>query len=527
MPTPAVGSGAKCGDVGLFDRTRFELRNEALRACRANKNGTRPENKEKKEQWRNKKRERALSSDDTRTRYLCSIERTTSCLVAAFIQGYHSTSEIDLRNRTKTAIPKTEKMPYSTDGGRERSAKTVEFSASGGGSTIGTRTTEEDAVAVAVAVAVTVTTTLPPTLWARSFDFLPYSDVRSGRFVCKLLCREVPRHVETLSILKCAEMDVPNARLYPNVRNLNVLCLVNHLYPDRWHLFTLAYNVEAFQKVVNFLQAFYRLEKVFLGGWGKVGKFSFLADGIPKDNKPVILNLLGSLCNAFQMRALPKDIDLECMEHRPYLLCHCLEQGPDDDDDGKDNCQLCKKIFSCFPFRLCYELNCSCTYQERFEIMAKRPDMKEKLMSPEVMADALPRMHCSFEGEHLPADTLMTKIHGSTSFVGAEHGIVAFFFEMQCLRQIKATIDFGNDPRKVDMTAVLERICQSCREIGIKRPALGALYVVIFIKLGFRIPTNDVLILDEETCPRHLEYEDIIYCGEYQDLVAFREELGS
>ena len=417
-----------------------------------------------------------------------------------------------------------EKMPHSTDGGRERSNKTAELSASGGGSTIGTRTTEEDAVAVVAAVAIT----LPPTIWARSFDFLPYSDVRSGRFVCKLLCREVPRHVETLSILKCAEMDVPNARLYPNVRNLNVLCLVNLLYPDRNLSLRLAYNAEAFQKVVNFLQAFYRLEKVFLGGRGKVGKFTFLSDyGMPKDNKPVIWNFFDSLCNAFQMRALPRNVDLEPLE--PWVGSLCTEQRPggEDDNDGEDNCQLCKKIFSCLPFRFCNEIRCRCTYQERFEMMAKRPDMKEKLMSPEVMADELHRMHGSFEGVFLPADTLMTRIHGSTSFTDAEHGIGTFFFELSCLRKIKAMIDFGNDPRKVDMTAVLQRIRQSCQEIGIKRPALGALYVDILIKLGFRIPTNGVLILDEETCPRHLEYEDIIYCGEYQDLVDFRKNIGS
>ena len=114
-------------------------------------------------------------------------------------------------------------------------------------------------------------------------------------------------------------------------------------------------------------------------------------------------------------------------------------------------------------------------------------------MSPEVMADELHRMHGSFEGVYLPADTLMTRIHGSTSFTDAEHGIGTFFFEMPCLRKIKALIDFGNDPRKVDMTAVLQRIRLSCQEIGIKRPALGALYVDILIKLGFQIPTNGVL----------------------------------
>ena len=55
---------------------------------------------------------------------------------------------------------------------------------------------------------------LPAPVWAHSFDYLPYEHVRSARLVCKLFGKEVPRHVETLSIFKSAEMDVPNARRY-------------------------------------------------------------------------------------------------------------------------------------------------------------------------------------------------------------------------------------------------------------------------------------------------------------------------
>ena len=388
----------------------------------------------------------------------------------------------------------------------ERPAKRAKLSGGGHPSDDGpaTSTTKKGAAVAA---------TLPSTLWARSFDFLPYSDVRSGRLVCKLLAKEAPRHVETLNIFEGAEMDVPNARLYPNVRNLNVLCM---MIDD-------SHNVEAFQNIVSFLQAFHRLEKVFLGNKTPYGKIVCLKPtGMPvQDYKTVISNLLESLCNAFQTRALPRDIDLKCILHNSLndhfgLGSLCPEQGPVDGDEGgggdgggEDDCLLCKRIFSYFPFRFCGDLRCRCmSYTERFELMAKRPGMKERLMSPEFLTDAL--------------DANFSWSSASIS-ASPEPDLKPFYFEIEGFRKIKAIVDFGNDPRKVDMSAVLER---AHRAFELTRPALGVIYVDIFTKLGFHIPTtDDVFILDEEASP-HLR-NDIgdIYGDEYEDLIALKGEL--
>ena len=325
----------------------------------------------------------------------------------------------------------------------ERPAKRAKLSGGGHPSDDGpaTSTTKKGAAVAA---------TLPSTLWARSFDFLPYSDVRSGRLVCKLLAKEAPRHVETLNIFEGAEMDVPNARLYPNVRNLNVLCMMT----DDSH------NVEAFQNIVSFLQAFHRLEKVFLGNqrsWGK--DVCYKPAGMPvQDYKTAIRYLLDSLCNAFQTRAIPRDIDLECISHGHHgirSLCPEQDSGDEDDGDGNagggDDCQLCKRIFSCFPFRLCGDLACRCTsYAERFEIMAKRPDIKEKLLSPEFLADVLyANSSCAF-----------VKISASP---GHEPDLQPFYFELEGFRKIKAIVDFGNDPRKVGYECGLRTDSSSIR----------------------------------------------------------------
>ena len=73
------------------------------------------------------------------------------------------------------------------------------------------------------------------------------------------------------------------------------------------------------------------------------------------------------------------------------------------------------------------------------------------------------------------------------------------------------------------MSAVLER---TPRPFGLTRPALGVLYVDIFTKLGFHIPTTgDVLILDEEASPHLRECIEDIYWDEYEELIALKGEL--
>ena len=72
---------------------------------------------------------------------------------------------------------------------------------------------------------VTATASLPAPVWARSFDFLPYADVRSARFVCKTFANEIPAYLEALHVFHAAEMDVPSARRYSNVNTVKVFCL--------------------------------------------------------------------------------------------------------------------------------------------------------------------------------------------------------------------------------------------------------------------------------------------------------------
>ena len=254
---------------------------------------------------------------------------------------------------------------------------------------------------------------LPASVWAQSFDYLPYEHVRSARLVCKVFGKEVPRHVETLSVFKSSEMDVPNARHYPNVRELNVFCLLKRQYvrvanrpqPEQ----ALYFNVEAFQKVLSFLHAFTGLEKLFLGGLtierirDRIGthRERYLPNmgmlAVPRNHKDLVRQFMGSLCDAFQTRSLPQDVNLTFINHtRDGHLCT--------KDEGQS--WICKKIFESFPFSFCSDLACRCTtYKDRLEIMAKRPAVKASLLSPQFLEGHLKR-HRTFYYELIPAEDL-------------------------------------------------------------------------------------------------------------------------
>ena len=374
---------------------------------------------------------------------------------------------------------------------------------------------------------------LPAPVWAHSFDYLPYEHVRSARLVCKLFGKEVPRHVETLSIFKSAEMDVPTARGYPNVREIGVYCLLQRKLvrvasrprPED----AMFFNVEAFEKVVSFLHAFTGLEKLFLGGLSILrsqGRLFVLRDrylpnmgllSVPRNHKDVVRQFLGSLCDTFQTRALSQDINLRFMSHnQDGHLCT--------EDEGQS--WICKKIFESLPLDFCSDLACRCmSYKERLEIMAKRPAIKASLLSPEFLEGYLKKHRTVYGGKSIPTKDL-EPIYNATGFVvpqGGQGGCLPYVYSAASLRRVRDIIALGNDARKVNMAEVFKTSYWKVFEVT---PALGVVTFNIFTKLGFNISTDNILILDEEAFPHLNQYDMNIYLGEEREgLIDFWREL--
>ena len=374
---------------------------------------------------------------------------------------------------------------------------------------------------------------LPAPVWAHSFDYLPYEHVRSARLVCKLFGKEVPRHVDTLSIFKSAEMDVPSARRYPNVRDIGVYCLLQRklvrVASRPRPADVVIFNVKAFQKVVSFLPAFTGLEKLFLGGLS-ISRFQgqvmllreeYLPNmgllSVPRNHKDVVRQFLGSLCDAFQTRALSQDINLRFMSHnQDGHLCT--------EDEGQS--WICKKIFESLPLDFCSDLACRCmSYKERLEIMAKRPAIKASLSSPEFLEGYLKKHHTVYGGKSIPIEDL-EPIYNATGFVvpqGGQGGCLPYVYSAASLRRVRDIIALGNDARKVNMAEVFKM--QSYWKVFEVTPALGMVTFNIFTKLGFNISTDNILILDEEAFPHLNQYDMNIYLGEREGLIELWREL--
>ena len=108
---------------------------------------------------------------------------------------------------------------------------------------------------------------LPATCLASVLNFMLYSDVRKCMLVGKIMPNEVAKHVEALTIDTEAGMDVPAARRFPNVKKVNIACLLKCKVLDK-HGYAGRYNLSPLvaPKVVPFLSMFPRLEKCFIGG---------------------------------------------------------------------------------------------------------------------------------------------------------------------------------------------------------------------------------------------------------------------
>ena len=209
---------------------------------------------------------------------------------------------------------------------------------------------------------------LPPVVWGSTLNFLPYADVRSSLRICRVFRRTVTDHIEVLNVFSPSEMDVPMGRRFPNVTEVNILCLCK---PKR----TLDGNIVnrpggfammevcsmTVSKVVPFLLCFPKLKCVKIGfisvgcPWAPHRRFElFYPQRCLFDNEnsavlstdintQLFRRMICSLCGAFESRALPplSRLDVICTVNNVHM-CEAR--------DGSAPCTLCKRICSFFSF---------------------------------------------------------------------------------------------------------------------------------------------------------------------------------
>ena len=241
----------------------------------------------------------------------------------------------------------------------------------------------------------------PVTAWGLTLGYLPYRDVRTSLRVSRSFRREVPNEIEALNIFSPAEMDVPTARKFENVVEVNIFCLCRPLTnddridPTDGFPGVLKICPEAVSEIVPFLQSFPKLQRV------KIGYFrinDIMIAGIPSSRRcfsgfepthysntnanidnALFNELLRSLCGAFEARSLPT---LETMNGISLYVC---KRGTED-RTAQHPCALCKRVCAIFPFQvaLCPFLHCLDIWK-KMEIISARPGGREYLRQDKML----------------------------------------------------------------------------------------------------------------------------------------------
>lgn len=245
----------------------------------------------------------------------------------------------------------------------------------------------------------------PVTAWGLTLGYLPYRDVRSSLGVSRIFLREVPNEIEALNIFSPAEMDVPTARKFENVVEVNIFCLCcpltkeDHIDPTNGFPGVLKVCPVAVSKIVPFLQSFPKLQRVTIGYFrinttvigGAATSRRYFTVFCPSDyshsnanvDRALHHGLLRSLCGAFEARSLRNLVALEAIS---TFLC---ERVPED-RITEHPCTLCRRVCANFPFRvaLCPFLNCL-DFWEKLNIVSARPGGCEYLKQDRILLSFL------------------------------------------------------------------------------------------------------------------------------------------
>ena len=194
---------------------------------------------------------------------------------------------------------------------------------------------------------------LPPPVWGHVLDYMPYSEVRSALLVGKEIANEAVKYVKTLNVLKDCELDVPAARRFPMVEELNILCLLKTEFDVRgWDKFFLLPHVAI--SIPHFVQEFRGLKNVYFGGIRPPSdrrpgtKFFYkpLLHCEPENHAELYRSLIASLLGAYKTRALSQNVTLhedtlDGIEDIEYSFC----------DLPSSECEWCKNLCKFLPLQ--------------------------------------------------------------------------------------------------------------------------------------------------------------------------------
>ena len=352
----------------------------------------------------------------------------------------------------------------------------------------------------------TTTPHIPPPVWGRVLDFMPYEEVRSALLVGKIIANEAVKYVRVLNFMKSCQLDGPSARRFASVEEVNCLSLMS----GQWGSAVLCSDTTT--RLVPLLTTFSKLKRIYVGGlvtddFGDDRDLLFRCSyhpstcSSPDNHRELAKAFVHSFLGAFKARMLPSSlvktsILTSCFKYLSGLCSSRNDDGDDIDSDGM--CATCRDVCSYFPleeimgdprFSSCAE------YIDVYEMVSKRKGARELFRKdsgrrlPNFVDDRLSDFAVEEEAlRRRLADVGMTCDNKYT-----------WYLRMADINELDRLIAVGYNPRSVSREVLYENL-----NIGADdRPddIFAKSTFDALVARGFALDEADIIVLDERMEP--------------------------
>ena len=352
----------------------------------------------------------------------------------------------------------------------------------------------------------TTTPHIPPPVWGRVLDFMPYEEVRSALLVGKIIANEAVKYVRVLNFMKSCQLDGPSARRFASVEEVNCLSLIS----GQWSSRVLCSDTTT--RLVPLLTIFSKLKRIYVGGlvtenFGDDRDLLFRGSyhpstcSSPDNHRELAKAFVHSFLGAFKARMLPSSlvktsILTSCFK---YLSGLCSSRNDDGDYiDSNGMCATCRDVCSYFPleeimgdprFSSCAEDIDVC------EMISKRKGAREIFRKDS--GRRLPNfVDDLFKGFTVKEEALSDRLEDFGMSCGDKN---IWYLRMADINELDRLIVLGFDPRAVSKGILYEGL-----SIGYddrRYDVLAKSTIDALVARGFAFDEADIIVLDERMEP--------------------------
>ena len=347
---------------------------------------------------------------------------------------------------------------------------------------------------------------IPAPVLGHVLDYMPYEEVRLALLVGKIIAVEAVKYVQTINIMNGREMDVPAARRFADVTEVNILSLVRFHPPDDQYDYHFDLCETTAERTVPFIVGFQKLKRIRAGGIHPRGlefhEYAFadlyLREDDAANNQGILRALVAHFIGALSTRLLPAELELRGITSSLKYVRPCRSGHPRG-GASPNSCKHCSKILKYFPVK---DLIKSHTYYDRFtcfdrlealNMLADRQGFKERCreISEEYLVEFI---DSSLSGFTIKDDDLCKRLQNMGSAASR-----MFYLDREGRKKVDQLIALGFDPKSVSHRRLHDEM-----NIGEKDRAFDVYSKSTFeflVSRGFPFYEADLILLDEAKEP--------------------------